>query len=384
MKRLRVLLTAVCCFWWVIGAYADTIRFYCGAYTRSETPSGDKADGIGIGSLQVTDGSMQITDESSSISNPSHLCVGVKGHFLYSVSEVGSHDGLGEGSVSTFRVDPTTGGLEKIDLIRSYGSGPAYVSLDGSGKYVLVANYGGGTVAVLPVQDDGTLGEASSVMQHEGKSVHPSRQKAPHPHSIVSSPENQFVFVPDLGMDRIVVYRFDPDTGNLTARPQLDVTTPPGSGPRHIVFDPQGDFAYVSLEMTSELAAYRYDKGKLVEIGRYSTLPEGFNGNNTTAEVRTAPDGKTVYISNRGDDSIAVFRVLEEGTLKRVQIMSTGGQTPRNFGVEPKGEFLIAANQNSHSLVSFRIDPETGQLQPTGNRTETPFPVLVCFPNPNR
>ena len=381
MRKWMSLLAAIGCLVWFEAVSAESIRFYCGAYTRSKTDNGEQARGIGAVSLNLENGSMRIEGESSAILNPSHLCMSPDGRFLYSVSEIGNYDAFGEGSVTAFRVDPESGILEQLQSIRSYGAGPCYVSLDRSGKFALVANYRGGTAAAIPIVDEGKLGEATSVVQHEGGSVNPSRQAAPHPHSIVASPDNHFVYVPDLGIDRIVAYQVDSSNGKLSPRPEFDVATPPGSGPRHLVFDPQGQFAYVSLEMTSEVAAYRYDDGVLKEIGRDSTLPDGFGGDNSTAEVRTSPDGKTVYISNRGHDSIAVFRVGKGGALEKVQVMSTGGKTPRNFGIDPSGRFLIAANQNSHTLVSFRIDPETGKLDPTGEAVKTPFPVFICFQN---
>jgi 6-phosphogluconolactonase len=196
----------------------------------------------------------------------------------------------------------------------------------------------------------------------------------------VASPDNRYVYVPDLGIDRIVVYEFDENTGGLKPRPELDVVTPPGSGPRHLTFDPEGEFAYASLELTSELAVYHYNNGSLVEIGRHSTLPEGFDGPNTTAEVRTAPDGRSVYISNRGDDSLALFhRASSAAPIEKVDAISTRGKTPRNFGIDPSGNFLVAANQNSHTLVVFKIDRESGRLSDTGSRATIPFPVFLCF-----
>jgi len=374
---------AICYMLFLLGGtecVAEKIRFFIGGNTQSKTEIGEAADGIGMGWLDTEDGSMEMVGESPPIASPGHLCVSTDGGFLYSVSRSQDSDGKPLGSVTAFKIEPGSGEMEELGTVSSQGEGPCYVTLDRSGKFAMVANYSGGTAAVYRIEEGGTLGEPSAVVVHNGKSVHPSRQDGPHPHSIVASPDNRFVYVPDLGIDRIVAYELDSETGKLLPRPDLDTVTPPGSGPRHLIFDPQGRFAYVSLEMSNDLAAYQYDQGRLIEIGIHSTLPEDFREENTTAEVRTAPDGKTVYISNRGHDSIAVFRKTDEkGTLRRVQIIGSGGQRPRNFGVDPSGRVLIAANLNTHNLVSFFIDPETGELEPAGKVTPYPFPMIVCF-----
>ena len=251
-------------------------------------------------------------------------------------------------------VDSDTRSLTLIQTISSRGPGPAYVSVDRSGRYLLLANYVAGNVVVYPIQSDDRLAEPSNSIQHIGNSSNAERQDRPHPHSIVASPDNRFVYVPDLGTDRIVVYDFDAQAGNLTPHPRLTVVAPPGSGPRHIVFSSSGDMAYVSLELSSQVMALAYEHGRLTEVGRYSTLPPSFDGRNTCAEVRLTSDSRHVYVSNRGHESLAVFGVNSKtGGLQQIETVTTRGEITRNFGISPDGQWVVAANQNSHSLVSF-------------------------------
>jgi 6-phosphogluconolactonase len=247
---------------------------------------------------------------------------------------------------------------------------------------VLVANYSGGSVSVLPIREDGTLGAATAFVQHEGSGADQRRQQGPHAHSINLDAANRFAFVADLGLDKIMIYRFDPAAGTLAANDPAWATLAPGSGPRHFAFHPSGKFAYVINEMKSTLTAFRYEaaRGALDELQTVSTLPAGPVEGNTTAEVQVHPTGKFVYGSNRGHDSIAVFAVdAASGRLKLVQNESTQGKTPRNFGIDPTGHFLLACNQGSNSIVGFRIDQQTGELTPTGQKLEVPSPVCVKF-----
>jgi 6-phosphogluconolactonase len=245
-----------------------------------------------------------------------------------------------------------------------------------------VANYGSGSVAVLPVKQDGSLGEASAFIQHTGSSVNTQRQKEPHAHSINVSPDNRFAVAADLGLDELLVYRFDPTKGSLTANEPPFTRVNPGAGPRHFAFRPDGKFAYVINEIGSTITALTWDaaRGILTEIQTISTLPAGFSGRNDCADVHVHPTGKFVYGSNRGHDSIAVFSVDQaKGTLTSVEYVSTQGKVPRNFGIDPTGSFLIAANQNSDNLVVFRIDAETGKLSATGQSLQLSRPVCIQF-----
>ncbi|PYT30886.1 MAG: 6-phosphogluconolactonase, partial [Acidobacteria bacterium] len=242
----------------------------------------------------------------------------------------------------------------------------------------------GGSVAAMPVNEDGSLREASAFVQHKGSSVNKERQEAPHAHCIFTSPDNHFALAADLGLDEVVVYRFDPAHGSLTPNNPPFGKTPPGSGPRHFAFHPNGRFVYVINEIKCTLSTFSWDAahGAMKELQTVSTLPDGYKATNddSTAELRVHPSGKFVYGSNRGHDSIAVFAVdSAKGTVTPVERVSTQGKTPRGFGVDPTGGYLIAANQDSDSLVVFRIDPNTGRLTPTGQKIEAFAPVDVEF-----
>jgi 6-phosphogluconolactonase len=253
--------------------------------------------------------------------------------------------------------------------------------VDPAGKNVLVANYGGGSVAVLPIEADGRLQPASSFVQHEGKSVNPRRQEAPHAHSINLDPAAKFAAVADLGLDKVLVYRFDPNEGRLVPNDPPHASVAAGAGPRHFAFHPNGRFAYVINEMHSTVTAFDYDakQGTLVQSQTVNTLAAPHQGN-STAEVQVHPSGKFLYGSNRGHNSLAIFAIDQQtGRLTPVGHESTGGRTPRNFGIAPGGGYILAANQGSDSVVVFRVDQNSGRLTPTGESLEVPTPVCVKF-----
>jgi 6-phosphogluconolactonase len=271
-----------------------------------------------------------------------------------------------------------------LNQVSSHGAGPCHVSLDKTGKNVLVANYDGGSVAVFPVDADGRLREASAAIQHKGSSVNKERQEGPHAHCMFTSPDNRFALAADLGLDKIMVYRFDAAHGTLTPNNPAFGKAPPGAGPRHFAFHPNGRYVYVINEIQCTLSTFAYDAahGALRLKDTVSTLAKGTTVTNddSTAEIEVHPSGKFVYGSNRGHDSIAVFAVdPTEGTLTQVEIVSTMGKTPRGFGIDPTGSFLIAGNQDSDSLVVFRINPDNGRLTPTGQKLEAYTPVSVEF-----
>ena len=291
--------------------------------------------------------------------SPGFLAVHPNGRFLYAVNEVGEVDGKKGGAVRAFALDSVTGKLTLMNWELSKGINPCYLTTDKMGKTILVANYGG-TAAAFPIRPDGRLSEASSVVEHTGSSTNPARQEGPHPHGIYLDPANKFVVVPDLGQDKVLVYRFDSARETLVANNPPSVSLKPGAGPRHFAFHPQARYAYVINELNSTITAFSYDstKGILSEIQTLSTLPSDFKGENTTAEIAVHPSGKFLYGSNRGHDTIAVFQIDDgKGTLTPVQYQSTLGKTPRNFGIDPTGKFLLAANQDSNTLVVFKIDP---------------------------
>jgi 6-phosphogluconolactonase len=314
--------------------------------------------------------------------NPSFLALHPDRRFLYAVGEIGDFAGKRTGAVSAFRIEPATGRLQMLNQESSGGAGPCHLTVDRSGRNVLVVNYGGGSVSVLPIREAGSLGPATAFVQHRGSSVNPRRQQGPHAHSINLDAANRFAFVADLGLDKIMVYRFDPAAGTLTANEPAWASVAPGSGPRHFAFHPSGQFAYVINEISSTLTAFRYDasRGSLSELQTVSSLPAGPVEGNSTAEIQVHPSGKFVYGSNRGHNSIAVFAVDGgAGRLTLVEHESTQGKAPRNFGIDPTGQFLLACNQDSHTIVGFRIDQQTGALTPTGQKLDVPSPVCVKF-----
>jgi 6-phosphogluconolactonase len=313
--------------------------------------------------------------------NPSFLAVHPNQRFLYAVNEVSRFEDRDAGSVSAFSIDSATGTLRLLNRVSSRGGGPCHLSIDRSGKWLFAANYGGGSVAAFPVHDDGRLGEASAFFQHAGSSVDKARQSGPHAHDVVVSPDNRFVLAADLGLDRVFSYRLDPAAGGLAPEPRFAAIAP-GSGPRHLAFRPDGKFVYVLTEMLSTVVAFRYDAGRgtLAELQTLSTLPAGFSGENSGAEIAMHPSGKFLYASNRGHDSIAIFRVdSAKGTLTSVDRVSTQGKTPRGFAIDPSGRFLVAGNQSSGTVVVFRIDPRTGELTSTGTVVQVGSPVSVVF-----
>lgn len=311
--------------------------------------------------------------------NPSFVAIHPNGKWLYAVNEIGNFGGESAGAVSSFTINRDTGGLTGMNQVSTKGASPCHLVVDATGKFVLVANYNGGSVAVFPVHDDGSLGEAVSFIQHEGSSVLRPRQAGPHAHSINLDATNRFAVVGDLGLDKVLVYRFNADTGALTPNDPSSVSVAPGSGPRHFAFDPDGRHAYVINEIRRTITAFDWDaeNGVLSEVQTISTVPEGFE-QGSTAEVRVHPSGKFVYGSNRGHDSIAMFRVQDSGDrLVALGQESTQGSTPRNFFIDPSGAWLFAENQATDSIVLFRIDQETGKLEANGTRLPVPSPVCV-------
>jgi 6-phosphogluconolactonase len=349
---------------------------YVGTYT------GKESKGIYRFDFDPARGQLSGRALAAEVTNPSFLAVHPNQRFLYAVGELGNFAGKKGGAVSAFAIDPKTGDLKLLNQQSSVGAGPCHLVVDKEGKAVLAANYSGGSVCVLPIAADGSLGEASAFMQHKGSSVNKQRQEAPHAHSVNLDPANRFAFVADLGLDRVLIYRFDAAKGTLQPNDPPAVAVAAGAGPRHFAFHPNGKFAYVINELDSTVTALAYDadRGALKPLQTVSTLPEGGAKGNSTAEVVVHPSGKFVYGSNRGHNSIAVFTVdPATGKLTPAGHQGEGIKTPRNFVIDPTGQFLVVANQGSGSLVVFRIDPATGALTPTGSRVEVPAPVCVRF-----
>jgi len=306
---------------------------------------------------------------------------------LYAVNEVGEFEGQRTGAVAAFAIERESGLLTLLNRQSSRGSGPCHITVDASSRYVFVANYGSGSVAMLPIRDDGSLEAASDFHQHEGSSVDQGRQEGPHAHSVTVDPGNRYVLAADLGLDQILIYEIDHERGRLIPNPaQPFAAIRPGAGPRHFAFHPNGSFGYVINELDNTVTAFVYDQrqGTLREIQHISTLPEGYSGTSYCADIHVHPNGRFLYGSNRGHDSIVVFAVGEDGRLALVQHEPTQGSFPRNFALDPSGNFLYVANQNTNSIVPFRIASETGRLSPTGRVYEAPKPVCIQFVSVSR
>lgn len=349
------------------------LLLYVGTYTKG------KSEGIYLFQLNPENGKLTLVNTARG-KNPSFLALDPQRRFLFAVNEVTGFEGEKSGAVSAFALDQKTGELTFLNQQSSLGGAPCYVSVDKTGRHVLVANYVGGNVAVLPVQENGYLGPASDSVQHKGSSVNASRQTEPHAHCIVLDPGNHNAFAADLGTDKLMSYRFDARQGKLTPNQPPSISTPPGAGPRHFTFHPTGRYGYLINELNSTLTAYAYDQrsGKLKELNTVSTLPEGFSGENFCADVHVSPNGRFVYGSNRGHDSIVVLAVdVLTGRLTPVQHVSTQGKWPRNFTLGPSSNLLLVANQNSDTIVSFWVDTRTGKLTSTGEIMEVPSPVCL-------
>jgi 6-phosphogluconolactonase len=316
------------------------------------------------------------------------LAIHPSGRFLYSVSEMTERiEGKPAGGIASFQINPETGSLTALNLQPSMGTGPCHLIVDATGRFVLATNYNSGGVVVLPISSDGSLGPATDFFQHEGSSVNPQRQQEPHPHSINLDASNRFALVPDLGTDKVMIYAFDAEHGKLKANPaQPWARTKSGAGPRHLDFHPNNRFVYVGNEMDSTVVAFEYDaeRGTLREIDTLSTLPDGYEESNQEkswiADVHVHPSGKAVYISNRGHDSIAIFQIDQiNGEITPAGYVSTKGQVPRNFALDPAGNFLVAANQNSDDIYVFRIDAKSCGLEETEYSAAIPTPVCIKF-----
>jgi 6-phosphogluconolactonase len=357
-----------------VGTYTEPIRFGTGKVLEG------KGQGIYAYRLDASSGSMEQINLAEGGPNPSYLALDPSCRYLYAVNELKAFEGAPSGAVSAFSVDLDSGELRFLNRKPSHGTDPCHLTVHPSGRYVLVANFMSGSVCVLPIRGDGSLGDATEVIQHRGSSVDPARQSGPHAHAVVLDEAGRHAFVPDLGLDRVMVYKFDSERGTLAPHDEPWVETAPGAGPRQLVLHPRGGYAYLINELDSTMTAFRYDgdRGTLCEIQTLSTLPKGFAGASTCAEVQIAPSGKFLYGSNRGHDSIVIYAIDQaDGTLTCVGHQSTLGRTPRHFVVGPEGVFLLAANQDTDNLVVFRLDPASGELVATGHSVDVPTPVCV-------
>lgn len=341
-----------------------------GTYTKG------KSTGIYVYDFHNRHGSAHVVDSIAS-ANPSYLVVSPDQRFVYAVSEVVR--GNRSGKVRAFAFDHSTGKLKFLNEQLSAGDNPCYVSIDKTGKWIIVGNYSSGTLAVLPVMGDGSLAPAVSTAEHHGHSINAGRQEAPHVHSTVLSPDNRFLIVPDLGIDKLMVYAFNSKTGRISPAKDSVVGLTAGSGPRHFDFHPSGKWAYLVQELSGTVTAFSYNNGQLKAFQTISSLPHGYDKPFTSADIHVSPDGKFLYTSNRdSSNTIAVFRIDQKsGKLVLAGHYSTLGKTPRNFNFDPSGNFLLVANQNSDNIVVFRVNRNTGSLTDTGNRIDVGNPVCI-------
>ena len=361
------------------------------AYVGDYTPD---AEGIYLCRLDRVQGTLVPLKTFRDIANPSWLATDAAGRRLYAVNEVKTYHGAAGASVSAFAIEPATGELTLLNSVSSHGLEPPHLSVHPSGRWVLVANYRNGTIAVLPVQADGSLGEAVDVQQNSGPGGPPipadgppgyfpsgDSDGHPHAHMIAADPTGRFVLVDDLGLDRLYVWRFDVATGRLTPNDPAFVATSAGGGPRHFVFHPNGRVLYNLLEEASRLVAYRWDSGSghLSEIGSASTLPAGFAGSNLASEVVVSPDGQHVYAANRLHNSVAIFHVESDGRLQPRGHEWVRGDYPRHITLDPSGGFLFCCNQRSDDITAFRVNRVSGALTSTGRYTPVGSPTNLTF-----
>jgi len=352
---------------------------YVGTYTSG------KSKGIYLYRLDLKSGELKHVAKTKDVKDPSFLALAPGRRNLYAVNEVEDFGGKKSGALSSFAIDQRNGNLRLLNQQPSLGGAPCYVDVDRGGRFVLVANYSGGNVAVLPIRSDGSLGEATDLKQYHGSSINLERQEGPHAHCIVLDPANRFAYGCDLGTDKVMIYRFDARRGKLIPGRMPWVQLKPGAGPRHITFRPDGKHAYVINEMHATVTVFAHDRerGTLKEVQTIPTLPADFTAENTSADIHVSPDGRFLYCSNRGHDSIAAFQIdPRHGKLTFVAHQSSGGKAPRNFAIDPTGAFVLVANQKSDNIVTFRRDAKTGRLSATGHVAEVPSPVCLKFTTP--
>ena len=375
LPRKACLAAALACA--AAGAHASHDLVYVGTYT-----SGTASQGIYVFDFDAATGKSAAPTLAAATADPSFLEIHPNGRSLYAVDETDRFDGLkNNGGVSAFAIDASTGALALLDQQPSRGGGPAYVGLDRHGTLAMVANYGGGNVALFPIAADGSLGASTGFAQDSGHGPNPD-QDGPHAHTIVASPDDRFALVADLGADKVYSYKLDAAAGTLDPANSPVRRTASGAGPRHLAFGADGKHVYVLNEINSTVTTYAYAAatGELKSKQTVSTLPAGYSGANTGAEIALHPNGRFLYASNRGQDAIAVFAVdAATGKLTLRETVSTQGKTPRSFALDPTGAWLIAANQGSGTLVTFAVDATTGHLAASGKKVSVASPVCVKF-----
>ena len=361
--------------------WSDRITLYIGTYTRRESFVDGKAEGIYTYHLDPRSGELSYaaTVAGPGTINPSFLTLGPDKRCLYAVNELYASEGP-NGTVSAFAIDPVTKHLRYLNQQSTHGLAPCYASIEPQGRYCLVANYETGSLCVLPIRKDGSLGEATDTMQFSGSGPNPERQAGPHAHMVVPGPDASSMLAVDLGTDRLMAFHLDMERGTLSPAATPWAQLPPGAGPRHLAFHPHRPLAYVINELQSTITVCCYDgqQGEFAPFQTVSTLPDGFTGENLGAEILVAPSGRFVYASNRGHDSMAIFAVgPATGQLSLVGHESTHGRGPRTFTIDPTSTLLLVANQDTDTVVTFWINQEAGTLRPTGRVAEVPTPVCL-------
>jgi len=366
--------------WWRVAAAALLLAGAAGAaddLVYVGTYTGGASRGIYGYRFQTSNGKLKPLGLAAVASNPSFLVAHPDGRFLYAVNEDAT------GMVSAFLIDPKSGKLALVNQASSRGDGPCHLALDRSGRWLAVANYGSGSVAVLPLRKDGGLGEAAAFVQHSRSGPNAERQKGPHAHCVLFSPDDRFLLAADLGADKIFVYRFDPESGALAADDPPFATVEAGAGVRHLAFHPNGRVLYAINELASTVTAFRYDPatGALSEFQTAPTLPPAYTGASTAAEIAVNAAGTMVYGSNRGLDSMALLVIdPRKFTLSALEFTPLLGRTPRHFTLDPRGGYLLVANQGSNSITTYTVHPRTGQLRPVGKAvTNIDKPTCVAF-----
>jgi 6-phosphogluconolactonase len=353
---------------------ADSYFAYVGAYTRGSSK------GIYGYRFDAKTGHFTPMGLAAEVANPSFIATDPSHRFLYAVTEMSK--GKANGDINSFAIDAKTGALTFLNKVDAAGGESCHLVVDQTAKTLFVANYGTGSIASFAIRADGSLGERKSFDQLTGVGVNPARQEGPHAHAVVLSPDNRFLFVPDLGTDKIHIYKVDAAKGTFTVNEPAFIRLTPGFGPRHLAFSADAKFAYLLYEMGSSVTVFSYDsaKGALTPVQTISTLPANFKGEDNSAEIEIDRTGRFLYASNRGDDSITVFKIdPHQGTLTKIQTASTKGKDPRNFAIDPTGKYLLAANQTSGQMVVFTIDKKTGLLTPTSQVLDLSLPVCILF-----
>lgn len=356
-------------------AQAERYRVFVGTYTGGDSIS----KGVYSCEFDAETGKLSEPVLAAELINPSFLAIHPSGKYLYAVNEVSEGPGRGNGAVTALTIN-ADGTLTKINHQASEGGAPCHCNVDSTGTNLLIANYGGGNVAVYPISEDGSLKPVSCNIQHEGSSIDKSRQGAPHAHSINISSDNKFAYAADLGLDKIMIYKLDAEAHTLTPASQPAALVTPGGGPRHFAIHPSSKFAYTNNEITMVVTGFSRnpEDGSLKAIQEISTIPAGFDGRKSTAECLVHPSGKFLYVSNRGHETITAFTIDQEtGLLTYVENEPTGGKEPRNFFIDPSGKWLLAENQNSDTVYVFSIDQQTGALKPTGDFVTVGRPVCI-------